>query len=98
MYNDRPKNDFDEDLRLLFLRGLYILGADYDVGAELLVIGEANDVAQMVYTVAKSNFINGAIINVDGGLRHIGPEQMLSEGSGGWSAEAPGGGLRPDKL
>jgi len=26
------------------------------------------DIAQMVYTVAKSNFINGAIINVDGGI------------------------------
>ena len=31
-------------------------------------VGEAEDIAQMVYTVAKSNFINGAIINVDGGL------------------------------
>jgi glucose 1-dehydrogenase len=43
-------------------------------------------------------YITGENINVDGGLRHIGPEQMLSEGSGGWSAEAPGGGLRPRKL
>ncbi|HKO80648.1 MAG TPA: SDR family oxidoreductase [Chitinophagaceae bacterium] len=31
-------------------------------------VGEAEDIAQMVYTVAKSNFINGAIINVDGGM------------------------------
>ncbi|WP_276483484.1 SDR family NAD(P)-dependent oxidoreductase [Paraflavitalea pollutisoli] len=31
-------------------------------------IGEVGDVADMVYTVAKSNFINGAIINVDGGF------------------------------
>jgi NAD(P)-dependent dehydrogenase (short-subunit alcohol dehydrogenase family) len=31
-------------------------------------VGEAEDVAEMVYTIAKSNFINGAIINVDGGL------------------------------
>ena len=31
-------------------------------------IGEAKDIAEMVFTVAKSNFINGAIINVDGGL------------------------------
>jgi NAD(P)-dependent dehydrogenase (short-subunit alcohol dehydrogenase family) len=31
-------------------------------------VGEAEDIAQMVYSVAKSNFINGAIINVDGGL------------------------------
>lgn len=42
-------------------------------------------------------YITGENINVDGGLRHIGPEQMLSEGSGGWSAEAPGGGMRPGK-
>ena len=31
-------------------------------------IGEVEDIAEMVYTVAKSNFINGAIINVDGGM------------------------------
>lgn len=31
-------------------------------------VGEPEDIAEMVYTVAKSNFINGAIINVDGGL------------------------------
>jgi NAD(P)-dependent dehydrogenase (short-subunit alcohol dehydrogenase family) len=31
-------------------------------------IGEVEDIAQMVYTVAKSNFISGAIINVDGGM------------------------------
>lgn len=31
-------------------------------------VGEVEDIAQMVYTVAKSNFINGAIINVDGGM------------------------------
>lgn len=30
-------------------------------------VGEVNDVAEMAYTVAKSSFINGAIINVDGG-------------------------------
>lgn len=30
-------------------------------------IGEIEDVAEMVYTVAKSNFITGSIINVDGG-------------------------------
>jgi hypothetical protein len=26
------------------------------------------DIAEMVYAVAKSNFITGAIINVDGGM------------------------------
>ena len=31
-------------------------------------VGEAEDVAHMVYAVAKSNFVNGAIINVDGGM------------------------------
>ncbi|MEN2412302.1 SDR family NAD(P)-dependent oxidoreductase [Flavobacterium mesophilum] len=30
-------------------------------------VGEIDDVAEMVYTVAKSNFITGTIINVDGG-------------------------------
>ncbi len=31
-------------------------------------VGEVEDIAEMVYTVAKSNFINGTIINVDGGM------------------------------
>jgi len=31
-------------------------------------VGEVEDIAEMVYTVAKSNFITGAIINVDGGI------------------------------
>ncbi|HKG05436.1 MAG TPA: SDR family oxidoreductase [Pedobacter sp.] len=31
-------------------------------------VGEAQNVAEMIYTVAKNNFITGAIINVDGGL------------------------------
>jgi NAD(P)-dependent dehydrogenase (short-subunit alcohol dehydrogenase family) len=31
-------------------------------------VGEAEDIAQMVYTIAKNNFISGAIINVDGGM------------------------------
>lgn len=43
--------------------------ADKTAGLHLLNrIGEVEDVAEMVYTVAKSNFINGAIINVDGGF------------------------------
>lgn len=42
---------------------------DKSAGLHLLNrVGEVEDVAQMVYTVAKSNFINGAIINVDGGM------------------------------
>ncbi len=43
--------------------------ADQTAGLHLLNrVGEVEDIAQMVYTVAKSNFITGAIINVDGGL------------------------------
>lgn len=42
--------------------------ADLSAGLHLLDrIGEIEDVAEMVYTVAKSNFITGSIINVDGG-------------------------------
>ncbi|GGF03623.1 SDR family NAD(P)-dependent oxidoreductase [Flavobacterium limi] len=41
---------------------------DQSAGVHLLNrVGEIDDVAEMVYTVAKSNFITGAIINVDGG-------------------------------
>jgi NAD(P)-dependent dehydrogenase (short-subunit alcohol dehydrogenase family) len=43
--------------------------ADQTAGLHLLNrVGEVEDIAEMVYTVAKSNFINGATINVDGGL------------------------------
>jgi NAD(P)-dependent dehydrogenase (short-subunit alcohol dehydrogenase family) len=43
--------------------------ADDSAGIHLLNrIGEVAAVAEMVYTVAKSNFISGAIINVDGGM------------------------------
>jgi len=43
--------------------------ADQNAGLHLLNrVGEVEDVAEMVYTVAKSNFISGAIINVDGGM------------------------------
>lgn len=31
-------------------------------------VGESEDIAQVVYIVAKSNFVNGAIIDVDGGM------------------------------
>ncbi|MHC0442876.1 SDR family NAD(P)-dependent oxidoreductase [Flavobacterium sp. 3-210] len=42
--------------------------ADQNAGLHLLNrVGEIDDVAEMVYTVAKSNFITGTIINVDGG-------------------------------
>jgi NAD(P)-dependent dehydrogenase (short-subunit alcohol dehydrogenase family) len=43
--------------------------ADNSAGLHLLNrVGEVDDVAKMVYTVAKSNFITGAIIHVDGGM------------------------------
>jgi len=43
--------------------------ADQLAGLHLLNrVGEVEDIAEMVFTVAKSNFVNGAIINVDGGL------------------------------
>lgn len=42
--------------------------ADLSAGLHLVDrIGEIDDIAEMVYTVAKSNFITGSIINVDGG-------------------------------
>ncbi|ETZ21144.1 SDR family NAD(P)-dependent oxidoreductase [Pedobacter sp. V48] len=43
--------------------------ADQSAGLHLLNrVGEVEDIAQMVYLVARSNFITGAIINVDGGM------------------------------
>lgn len=43
--------------------------ADQTAGLHLLNrVGEVKDIAQMVYSVAKSEFISGAIINVDGGM------------------------------
>lgn len=46
-------------------------GGNSDANAGLALVnrvGEVEDIAEMVYTVAKSNFISGAIINVDGGM------------------------------
>jgi NAD(P)-dependent dehydrogenase (short-subunit alcohol dehydrogenase family) len=42
--------------------------ADQNAGLHLLNrVGEIDDISEMVYTVAKSSFITGSIINVDGG-------------------------------
>lgn len=42
--------------------------SDQSAGLHLVNrVGEVDDVAEMVYTIAKSSFITGAIINVDGG-------------------------------
>ncbi|PTQ98185.1 NAD(P)-dependent dehydrogenase (short-subunit alcohol dehydrogenase family) [Mucilaginibacter yixingensis] len=50
--------------------------ADAAAGIHLLKrIGEVDEVAQMVYAVAKNTFVSGAIINVDGGMgagHHLG--------------------------
>ncbi len=46
-------------------------GADLDKNAGIHLInriGEPEEVAQMVYAIAKNTFISGAIINVDGGM------------------------------
>lgn len=43
--------------------------ADQSAGLHLLNrVGEVEDVAEMVYAIAKNKFISGAIINVDGGM------------------------------
>jgi NAD(P)-dependent dehydrogenase (short-subunit alcohol dehydrogenase family) len=43
--------------------------ADQYAGLHLLNhVGEVEDIAQMIYTIAKSTFITGATINVDGGV------------------------------
>jgi len=42
---------------------------DQNAGLHLVNrVGEVEDIAQMVYAVAKNNFVTGAIINVDGGM------------------------------
>jgi NAD(P)-dependent dehydrogenase (short-subunit alcohol dehydrogenase family) len=42
---------------------------DESAGLQLLNrVGEMEEIAKMVYTVAKNSFITGAIINVDGGM------------------------------
>lgn len=46
-------------------------GQDADRSASIHLlnrVGEVEDIAEMVYTVAKSSFISGTIINVDGGM------------------------------
>jgi len=43
--------------------------ADQSAGIHLLNrVGEVEDIAEMVDTISRSNFINGAIVNVDGGM------------------------------
>lgn len=59
-------------------------------------VGYPEDVAGAVSFVVGPDaaYLTGENINVDGGLRHIGTEQMLNDGPGGWSAQKDGGGMR----
>jgi len=70
------------------------------VGAHIPLqrIGSPEDVAAVVAFVIGPDaaYLTGENINVDGGLRHLGPEAVLGQASG-WSAECPGGGMRPEK-
>ena len=60
-------------------------------------VGTPEDVASVVSFIIGPDaaYITGENINVDGALRHLGSENVLASGEGGWSAEAPGGGMRP---
>lgn len=60
-------------------------------------VGTPEDIAAVVSFVIgpDAGYVTGENINVDGALRHLGSEAVLGAGDGGWSAEAPGGGMRP---
>lgn len=60
-------------------------------------VGTPEDVAGAVSFLLGPDaaYITGENINVDGALRHLGNEEVLGAGDGGWSAEAEGGGMRP---
>lgn len=59
-------------------------------------VGTPEDVAAMVAFVIgpDATYLTGENINLDGGLRHIGTENMLGEGADAWAAR-DGGRLRP---
>ncbi len=59
-------------------------------------IGYPQDIARVVAFVVGPNaaYLTGENINVDGGLRHIGSEQVLAEAGGEWSSQSAGGGMR----
>jgi glucose 1-dehydrogenase len=60
-------------------------------------LGSPEDTANVVAFVCGPNaaYLTGENINVDGGLRHLGSEQMLATGGDKYTANKPGGGLRP---
>jgi glucose 1-dehydrogenase len=61
-------------------------------------VGTPEDVAAAVAFVCgpDAGYLTGENINLDGGLRHLGAEEVLGSASG-WSAESAGGGMRPAK-
>lgn len=62
-------------------------------------VGTPEDVAAAVAFVCGPDaaYLTGENINLDGALRHLGPEAVLGVAQGGWSAEEEGGGMRPPK-
>jgi glucose 1-dehydrogenase len=60
-------------------------------------LGMPDDVANLVAFVCgpQASYLTGENINLDGGLRHIGSEQMLAEGGDKYAANRQGGGVRP---
>jgi NAD(P)-dependent dehydrogenase (short-subunit alcohol dehydrogenase family) len=60
-------------------------------------LGTPEDIASVVAFVCgpEAAYLTGENINVDGGLRHTGSEALLETGGGNFSAQKPGGGLRP---
>jgi glucose 1-dehydrogenase len=60
-------------------------------------LGFPDDIANVVAFVCspQAGYLTGENINVDGGLRHTGSEAILASGDGNYSAQKPGGGMRP---
>jgi glucose 1-dehydrogenase len=60
-------------------------------------VGSGEDVANVVSFVVgpDGSYVTGENIVVDGGLRHIGTEELLNGGKGEWSAQSASGGMRP---
>lgn len=78
------------------------LKAREKVGAHIPLrrVGQADDVAGAVAFIIGPDaaYITGENINVDGGLRHIGAEMLLSDGPTDFSSTREAGGMRPQKT
>lgn len=63
-------------------------------------IGYPEDIARVVAFVTGPDaaYLTGENINVDGGLRHLGTEQVLTAGAGDWSSQSSSGGMRTPKA